>query len=80
MGLDENIYDLRREKLKKIEALGQPTYRTKYEFTHTVEQILADYSPKSAEGKLDRCAVKKLGFRAVSRLRSIFLSFSRRRS
>ncbi len=49
MGLDENIYELRREKLKKIEALGQPAYRSKYEFTHTAEQILADYSAKTAE-------------------------------
>ncbi len=49
MGLDDNIYELRREKLKRIEALGQPTYRSKYEFTHTVEQILADYSAKTAE-------------------------------
>jgi lysyl-tRNA synthetase, class II len=47
--LDENIYKLRLQKLKQIEALGQPAYRTKYEFTHTVEQILADYSPKTAE-------------------------------
>jgi lysyl-tRNA synthetase, class II len=49
LALDEKIYELRREKLKQIEALGQPTYRTKYEFTHTVDQILADYSAKSAE-------------------------------
>jgi len=49
LGLDENIYELRREKLKKIEALGQPAYRSKYEFTHTAEQILADYSAKTAE-------------------------------
>ena len=26
MALDENIYDLRREKLKQIEALGQEAY------------------------------------------------------
>ena len=49
LALDDKIYQLRREKLKQIEALGQPTYRTKYEFTHTVDQILADYSGKSAE-------------------------------
>ncbi|HKI27517.1 MAG TPA: lysine--tRNA ligase [Candidatus Sulfotelmatobacter sp.] len=49
MALDEKIYELRREKLKQIEALGQPTYRTKYEFTHTVEQILAEYSAKTPE-------------------------------
>jgi len=49
LGLDDNIYELRREKLKRIEALGQPTYRSKYELTHTVAQILAEYTAKSAE-------------------------------
>ena len=49
MALDENIYKLRREKLQQIEALGQRTYPTKYEFTHTIPAILAEYSPKSAE-------------------------------
>jgi lysyl-tRNA synthetase, class II len=49
LGLDDNIYELRREKLKRIEALGQPTYRSKYEFTHTAEQILAEYTAKTAE-------------------------------
>ena len=49
MALDEKIYELRREKLKEIEALGQPAYRNKYDFTHTIPQILADYSDKSAE-------------------------------
>ena len=56
MALDDKIYQLRREKLKQIEALGQPIYRTKYEFTHTVEQILADHSGTSAE-ELDRSRV-----------------------
>jgi lysyl-tRNA synthetase, class II len=49
LALDEKIYEQRREKLKQIEALGQPTYRSNYEFTHTVPQILADYSAKTAE-------------------------------
>jgi lysyl-tRNA synthetase class 2 len=49
LALDDHIYNLRREKLKQIEALGQATYRTKYEFTHTLEQILADYTPKTGE-------------------------------
>jgi lysyl-tRNA synthetase class 2 len=47
--LDESIYKLRLEKLKQIEALGQRVYPTKYEFTHTIPSILADYSGKSAE-------------------------------
>ena len=49
LALDDHIYNLRREKLKQIEALGQPTYRSKYEFTHTVDQILANYTAKTAE-------------------------------
>jgi len=49
LALDENIYELRREKLKRIEALGQRTYPTKYEFTHTIPQVLEQYSEKTAE-------------------------------
>ena len=49
MALDDNIYDIRREKLKKIEALGQPAYPRKYSFSHTVPQILAEYSGQTAE-------------------------------
>src|SRR6201993_3104300 len=56
LALDENIYKLRLQKLRQIEALGQPTYRTKYEFTHTLDQVLADYSAKSAED-LDKSRV-----------------------
>jgi len=49
LALDDKIYELRREKLKQIEALGQAAYRTRYEFTHTVEQVLDGYSAKTAE-------------------------------
>ncbi len=49
MALDEKIYELRREKLKQIEALGQQVYPRKYEFTYTIPQVLAEYSEKTAE-------------------------------
>jgi len=49
LAFDEDVYQLRRQKLKQIEALGQTAYRSKYEFTHTIPQILADYSDKTAE-------------------------------
>lgn len=49
MALDDRIYDLRREKLRLIEALGQPAYPTKYGFTHTIAEILAGYSSKTSE-------------------------------
>ena len=62
MGLDDEIYKLRREKLKQIEALGQPAYRNKYEFTHTVDQILANYTEKTAEElEKDRVNVRVAG-------------------
>jgi lysyl-tRNA synthetase class 2 len=47
--LDEKIYELRREKLKQIEALGQPAYPRKYDFSHTIPEILTEYSDKTAE-------------------------------
>ena len=49
MALDEKIYELRRDKLRQIEALGQEAYPRKYDFTHTLPQILADYSASSGE-------------------------------
>jgi lysyl-tRNA synthetase class 2 len=49
LAFDENTYELRRQKLKQIEALGQTAYRSKYDFTHTIPQILAGYSDKNAE-------------------------------
>jgi len=49
LALDENIYQQRLEKLKQIEALGQRAYPTRYEFTHTLPQILAGFSEKTAE-------------------------------
>ena len=47
MALDQKIYELRRDKLKQIEALGQLAYPYRYETTHTVPQILDDYSAKT---------------------------------
>ncbi len=59
MALDDKIYELRREKLKQIEALGQQSYPRKYEFTHTLPEILASYSntpPSSWRIRASMCA------------------------
>jgi len=61
LGLDENIYELRREKLTKIQALGQPTYRSKYEFTHTIPQIWADFDKPAEELEASRVEVRVAG-------------------
>jgi lysyl-tRNA synthetase class 2 len=47
LALDQKIYELRKEKLKQIEALGQQAYPYRYETTHTIPQILEGYSAKT---------------------------------
>jgi lysyl-tRNA synthetase, class II len=69
LAFDENVYELRREKLKQIEALGQTAYRSKYEFTHTIPQILADYSDKTAE----QLESPRLNVRVAGRIMAIRL-------
>jgi lysyl-tRNA synthetase class 2 len=69
LAFDENVYDLRRQKLKQIEALGQPAYRSKYEFTHTIPQILTDYSQKTAE----QLETPRVNVRAAGRIMAIRL-------
>ncbi|HVP50580.1 MAG TPA: lysine--tRNA ligase [Terriglobales bacterium] len=49
MSLDENIYQLRRQKLAQIEALGQRAYPHKYQTTHEILQILTDYKDRTAD-------------------------------
>jgi lysyl-tRNA synthetase class 2 len=49
LALDERIYQLRRAKLGQIEALGQQAYPHNYSATHTIPQILAEYTGKTAE-------------------------------
>jgi len=69
LALDENIYELRRQKLKQIEALGQPAYPRKYEFTHSTAQILADYSDKTAQ----QLETQRLHVRVAGRIMAIRL-------
>ncbi|SPF44349.1 Lysine--tRNA ligase [Candidatus Sulfotelmatobacter kueseliae] len=49
MALDDKIYQLRREKLKQIEALGQNVYPTKYNVPHTIGYWRDKYKDASAE-------------------------------
>jgi len=49
LALDEHIYNLRREKLKQIEALGNAVYPHKYDATHAIPQIVAEFSRNTAE-------------------------------
>jgi lysyl-tRNA synthetase class 2 len=47
VALDEKIYELRKDKLKQIEALGQMAYPYRYESTHNIPQIVDQFSSKT---------------------------------
>jgi lysyl-tRNA synthetase class 2 len=49
LALDDKIYDLRRDKLKQIEALGQPAYPNKYHAHHTIERVRQEYENWTAD-------------------------------
>jgi lysyl-tRNA synthetase class 2 len=67
LALDDKIYQLRREKLAQIEALGQPAYPYSYATTHTVPQILSAYSQVAGEA----LAANRVEVRLAGRLVAI---------
>ena len=44
---EQNLYQLRRDKLKQIEALGQQAYPNSYTFTHTIPELRAFDTPEN---------------------------------
>src|SRR5208283_3126961 len=58
---EDNIVQLRREKLKQIEALGQQVYPTKYDFTHTIPQVWAQYDKPAEQLENPRINVRVAG-------------------
>jgi lysyl-tRNA synthetase, class II len=49
VSFEDSTYQLRQQKLREIEALGQRAYPYSFAATHTVPQILSGYADKSAE-------------------------------
>ena len=49
LSFEENTYQLRRQKLREIEALGQQAFPYSFAPTHTVPEILAAFSHNTAE-------------------------------
>jgi lysyl-tRNA synthetase, class II len=66
VSLEDKIYEERREKLKRIEALGQASYPYSFEASHSIPQILADYSAKSGEELQQQRVNVKIAGRLVS--------------
>jgi lysyl-tRNA synthetase class 2 len=67
LSLEEKIYELRREKLQQIEALGRQVYPHKFEATHTVPEILGRFNERTGE-ELER---ERVEVRVAGRLMSI---------
>ena len=49
MSLEDELLKQRWEKLREIEQLGHRAYGKRYDFTHAIPQILAEYGSKTAE-------------------------------
>ncbi|PYT24679.1 MAG: lysine--tRNA ligase [Acidobacteria bacterium] len=49
MSLEDELLRQRRARIREIESMGYRAYGKRYDFTHAIPQILAEYSPKTAE-------------------------------
>jgi lysyl-tRNA synthetase class 2 len=67
LALDEKIYELRKEKLKQIEALGGQAYPYTYDPTHTLPEILAQYGESTGE----QLTANRVDVRAAGRIMAI---------
>src|SRR5579871_496720 len=61
MSLEDDLYQQRLGRLTEIAALGFRPYGQRFDFTHTIPNILANYSAKSAEDLADKPQVKIAG-------------------
>src|SRR5580698_3476426 len=61
MSLEDDLFEQRRRRIPEIEALGFKPYGQRFDFTHAIPQILADYSAKTAEELVDKPQVKIAG-------------------
>ena len=49
MSLEDELLEQRLERIREIEALGFRPYGQRFEFSHTIPAILAEYAAKTAE-------------------------------
>jgi lysyl-tRNA synthetase, class II len=61
LSLEDDLLKQRLTRIREIEALGFKGYGQRYEFTHTVPAILAEYGPKSAEELVPQVRVRVAG-------------------
>ena len=61
MSLEDDLLKQRLERIREIEAAGGRAYGRRYEFTHTIPDILAAYSAKTAEELTPDMRVRSAG-------------------
>ncbi len=61
MSLEDDLYQQRIARLAQIEALGFQPYGHRFDFTHTIPQIWAEYGDKTAEQLEPRVSVRIAG-------------------
>jgi len=49
LSFEQSTYELRQQKLKQIAQLGQEAYPHRFDCSHTVQQVIDIFSPKSTE-------------------------------
>jgi lysyl-tRNA synthetase class 2 len=61
MSLEDELVEQRMKRMSEIEALGFRPYGQRFDFTHTIPEILREYSAKSAEELADKPQVRVAG-------------------
>lgn len=47
MSVEDDLYEQRIGRIAEIEALGFQPYGHRFDFTHTIPQVLAEYGEKT---------------------------------
>jgi lysyl-tRNA synthetase class 2 len=61
LSIEDELYQQRISRIAEIEALGFQAYGHRFDFTHTIPQILAEYGEKTAEQLEPRVNVRIAG-------------------
>ena len=61
MSIEDDLYQQRLSRIAEIEALGFKPYGHRFDFTHTIPQILAEYGDKTAVDLETRVQVRVAG-------------------
>ena len=61
MSLEDDLFEQRLKRAAEIDALGFRAYGQRFDFTHTIPNILREYSEKSAEDLAGKPEVKIAG-------------------